>query len=183
MEIEVVAASRLSHDGRAEIHRFCDEAYGEDLSQLFAVYAPDFHVLAREGPRLVSHAMVVTRWLQAGTAPLLRTAYVEMVATAPDRRGRGAGRTVMETLAARVLKGDYRIAALCPADTRMYEYLGWEYWQGPLYVRQPEWPDAAKEQLTAMPAERAMILRLPNTPDLDLSAPLSVEWRPGGEPW
>ena len=37
--------------------------------------------------------------------------------------------------------------------------------------------------LTATPEERIMIMRLPDSPELDLDLPLSVEWRPGGELW
>ena len=181
--MEVIESEDLSPGGRAEIQRFCEEAYGESLAHLFEAYDADFHVLARLNTKLVSHAMVVTRWLQPGTAPLLRAAYVEMVATAPDFRGRGAARAVMEALAERVETAEYEVAALCPADTRMYEYLGWEYWQGPLFVRQGGRTAGDVGTLISTPEERVMVFRLSKTPLLDLAWPLSVEWRPGGELW
>ena len=169
--------------GKREIHLLCEEAYGEDLSRLFAVYHPDFHVLARLDDKLISHAMVVTRWLQAGTRPLMRTGYVEMMATAPDWKGKGAGRALMGFLTQAISREGYELAALCPAETRLYEHLGWEYWRGQLFVREPR-PSAAKpDRLVATPEERIMIMRLPASPELDLDLDLSVEWRPGGELW
>ena len=168
---------------RREIHLFCAEAYGEDLSHLFAAYQPDFHVLARLDDRLISHAMVVTRWLQAGTGPLMRTAYVEMMATARDWRGKGAGRAVMHCLTQAIAQEGYELGALCPAETRLYKHLGWEYWRGPLFVRESCQARGKPAGLTATPEERIMIMRMPATPELDLDLPLSVEWRPGGELW
>ena len=170
------------------MRRLCNEAYGEELSHLFAAYTPDFHVLAQLGQRLVGHGMVVTRWLQAGDGALLRAAYVEMVATAEGYRGREIGRGVMRRLVKAAEDGGYNLAALCPADTGMYGYLGWEYWQGPLFIRAKAAEEARGKAtgtpaLIATPEERVMILRLPATPPLDLTQPLSAEWRAGGELW
>lgn len=183
LSIEARAAQGIAPAEREEIHRFCEDAYGEDLAHLFAAYHPDFHVLARLEGRLISHAMVVTRWLQAGTGPLLRTGYVEMMATARDWRGKGAGRAVMQFLTQALAREGYELGALCPAETRLYEFLGWEYWRGPLYVREARQAGARSGGLTATPEERIMIMRLPASPVLDPNLPLSVEWRPGGELW
>ena len=99
LRIEAIASQEVSLAERREIQRLCDEAYGENLSHLFAAYRPDFHVLARLGDEmLIGHAMVVTRWLQAGTCPLLRTGYVELMATHPAWQGKGVGRAVMQVL-------------------------------------------------------------------------------------
>ena len=169
---------------RREIQRLCAEAYGENLSHLFAAYRPDLHVLARLGDEmLIGHAMVVTRWLQVGKGPLLRTGYVELMATDPAWQGKGVGRAVMQALAQAIARNGYELAALCPADTRLYEHLGWEYWRGPLFVRESCPAGGASGGVTATPEERIMIMRLPDSPELDLDLPLSVEWRPGGELW
>jgi hypothetical protein len=71
---------------------------------------------------------------------------------------------------------DYEIGALSPAETSLYSHLGWELWQGPLFHRKEgNWlPDPQDEV--------AMIMRLPKTPALDLTLPLSIEWREG-EVW
>ena len=74
------------------------------------------------------------------------------------------------------------------ADTGMYGYLGWEYWQGQLFIRakvaeEATGAGASTAALIATPEERVMILRLPATPPLDLTQPLSAEWRAGGELW
>ena len=153
------------------------------LRQYFDDCDPDFHVLARIDNRLVGHAMAVTRWLRAGDGPLLRTAYVELVATAQGFRNRGIGARVMRKVAEVAVNESYELAALCPADTDLYLYLGWERWQGQLYIRVSQERSKEDRTLIATPEERIMILKLPRTPFLDLTLPLSAEWRHVGELW
>ena len=59
--LEVVEASRLDEAGKEEIVRLCNQAYGENVSHLFAAYTADIHALARAGLALVGHGMIVTR--------------------------------------------------------------------------------------------------------------------------
>ena len=150
---------------------------------LFSVYAADFHVLARWHGFPVGHAMIVTRWLQAGESQPMRTAYVEMVATAPGHRRQGVATMVMQEVARLAAREGYDLAALCPADTGLYSHLGWEYWRGNLFIRAPNADRKCNPSLIPTPGERVMILRLPGTPGLDLCQPLSAEWREGGELW
>jgi hypothetical protein len=46
------------------------------LTSLFNTFIDATHVLGYAGETIVSHAMWMTRWLQAGESPLLRTAYL-----------------------------------------------------------------------------------------------------------
>ena len=96
LSLQVIRADQLPPTNYQAIRNLCDDAYGEVLSLLFAAYSADFHVLACLEDRLVGHAMVVTRWLQAGDEPMLRTAYVEMVATVREYRNQGIGSEVMQ---------------------------------------------------------------------------------------
>ena len=121
----------------------------------------------------VSHLMWVTRRLQPGESPPLRTAYVEMVATAPDAQGRGYASALLEYFVPQV--GDYQLAALSPATPNLYARLGWIFWRGPLSVRY-------EGRLLPTPEERVMIFPLSLTPPLNVDQPLSIEWRPG-EVW
>ena len=136
---------------RGKIVRLCNEAYGEDVSHLFVAYTADTHVLARVGHTLVGHGMIVTRWLQVGDGPLLRTAYVELVATAANYRNRGIGAGIMGLVADGAAQDGYDLAALCPADTGLYGHLGWEYWQGPLFIRPDKEPTKDTELLIPTP--------------------------------
>jgi aminoglycoside 2'-N-acetyltransferase I len=170
LTIAVAHSSGLTAEERASIHRLCDRAYGEDLGPLFAAYTNPTHVLGHLGKELVSHAMWVTRWLQPNGGPLLRTAYVEMVATDPPQRGRGFATRVVRHLASHM--EDYDLAALCPGETTLYGRLGWVSWRGPLFIR-------SNGGWIPTPEERIMILSLPKTPILDLNSPLSAEWREG----
>jgi aminoglycoside 2'-N-acetyltransferase I len=172
LTIQIIDGAGLPAATRAEIVRLCTAAYGEDFEP-YLIYPSPVHVLGYLGEALVSHAMWVTRWLQAGAAAPLRTAYVEAVATDPACQGRGYASAIMRRLAAEVV--DFDLAALSPSDEAFYARLGWERWRGPLAIR-------AAHGILATPDEEAMVLRLPATPPLDLGAPLSAEWR-DGELW
>jgi aminoglycoside 2'-N-acetyltransferase I len=173
LTIERVAGSALRPEIRATLLALCEAAYGEPMRPYLDDLGPGEHLLGLENGVPVSHLMWVTRRLEPeGMAPL-RTAYVELVATAPDARGRGHATRLLESVPG--LVEDYDLAALSPATERLYARLGWRYWRGPLSIR----TDAG---LVPTPDEQIMYLRLPSTPPLDDTLPLSAEWRPG-EVW
>jgi aminoglycoside 2'-N-acetyltransferase I len=158
----------------------CSTAFETDYEAFYRTFEGAVHVLATIAGELVSHALWVTRWLEAGASErypdglgLLRTAYVEAVATHPDHRRRGYATTVMQRLASEI--AGYDLGALSPGEPELYAKLGWEFWRGPRYVRQ-------EGELRPTADEEVMILRLPGTPPLDLDATLSCEWREG-EVW
>jgi aminoglycoside 2'-N-acetyltransferase I len=170
LKLEVVHADQLAVDRLAAIHTLCQRAYQEDVEPLFRTFQGATHVIGFLGARIVSHALWVTRWLQPGAHPYLRTAYVEMVATEPQFQRRGFATAVMRRLASAIT--DFDVGGLCPAEPALYAQLGWVFWQGPLYIRAPQ-------GLLPTPEESVMILSLPKTPVLDLTLPLSAEWREG----
>ena len=170
LKLEVIHADQLAPERVAEVHALCNRAYGTNLEPLFRTFRDATHVIGWWGPAIVSHAMWVTRWLQPGNRPPLRTAYVEMVATEPQFQRRGFAAAVMRRLASAI--NDFELGGLSPAEPTLYEKLGWVFWQGPLYIRMPE-------GLIATSEGTIMILRLPKTPPLDLTLPLSAEWREG----
>ena len=171
MQIHQVKSPDLTLEQREQVIALCNAAYGEDVEWLFNTFGPSVHLLGIEQGELVSHVMWVTRWLQPEGCSSLETAYVEMVATAPGRQGEGFATHLMQRLQNEVKK--FELAALCPADTSLYARLGWEEWRGGLYIRRGD-------DLMPTPDERIVIWRLPGTPlDLDTTAKLSAEWRPG----
>lgn len=171
LTIEVVPGRRLTGPQRRQVSALCTRAYGEDMEPLLRGFPDPTHVLGVVDGQLVSHALWVTRHLQPGALPELRTAYVEAVATDPAWRRRGFASALMRRVAAEVRA--YDLAALSPFDVGYYARLGWEAWRGRLYVR------TAAGRLASPESEIVMILRLPRTPPLDLTEPLSVEWRQG----
>ena len=173
LKVDVVHSWQLTTGQLENIHALCNRAYEEDLSLLFDTFTDTTHVVGTLGESIVSHAMWVTRWLQAGNGPYLRTAYVEMVATEPGFQRRGFASAVMSYLMGAI--SEFDLGGLCPADPEFYKKLGWVFWRGALFIRM-------QDGLISTPDERIMILRLPKTPALDLNAPLSAEWREG-EVW
>lgn len=159
---------------RAQIVQLCVVAHQEeDYKHLFTyVSAGGWHFLAYDDDRVVSHAMVTTRWLQPEGHPLLKTAYVDAVATLPSYQGQGYGSAVMRQLAAEI-DGEYIVACLETDRESFYERLGWQPWRGPLTGR-------GEHGLIPTPEQRGiMILRLSQTPALDLDSLLTIESQTG----
>lgn len=169
--IEIVPAAALPAGVRDEIAGLTSRCFHTDYRVFLDSFHQPVHLLGRLRGALVSHALWVERWLQVDDGPLLRTAFVEAVVTDEGYRGRGFAAALMKRLVA-ALDG-YQLAALGPGVPQLYAKLGWERWQGPLAVR-------TEGGIELSPADEVtMIYRLPDSPPLDVSRQLSVEWRPG----
>ena len=121
---------------------------------------------------IVAHASVVERELHVDGRPL-RTGYVEAVATAPDRQGRGLGSIVMADASA-YIRERFELGALGTGRHSFYERLGWLRWKGPTAVRTPRGTRPTPDEDGDI-----LVLPTPSSPRLDLTAPISCEWRPG----
>lgn len=175
MQLEFVETAELDAHRRREVLDLCQAAFGEDLATYLSDAGAGLHLLGREEGVLVSHGLLVARLLETPGRPILRTGYLEMVATHPRARGRGYATRLLEGFEAPLRQ--YDLAALSPTEPDFYARRGWELWRGPLSVR------GASGLVPSPTEESVMIRRLPRTPpDLDLDAPLSIEWRPG-EVW
>ncbi len=166
----------LSVETRAAIIRVCIAAHEEeDFQHLFSyIPAGGRHFLAYRAGKLVSHAVVTTRWLQPEGQPILKTAYVDAVATLPACQGHGYGSAVMQLLAQSI--ADYEIAGLETDQPTFYTRLGWELWRGALAGRR-------EHGLIPTPGQKGvMILRLNRTPVLNLDGALTIECQ-GGRIW
>jgi aminoglycoside 2'-N-acetyltransferase I len=155
---------------RASIIQVCIAAHQkDDFNNLFTyISAGGIHALGYRGQELVSHAVVTLRWLQPEGLPMLRTAYVDAVATLPAFQGQGIGSMVMRHLA--TLLSDFEIACLETDRVSFYARLGWEEWRGPLAGRQ------GTELLPTPDQKGIMILRLARTPPLDVDRSLTIEY-------
>jgi aminoglycoside 2'-N-acetyltransferase I len=155
---------------RTLIIQVCIAAHQEeDFKNLFS-YVPSggLHFLAYRDEQLVSHALVTTRWLQPEGLPPLKTAYVDAVATLPSYQGHGYGSALMRHLASEIDR-EYVIACLETERITFYERLGWQTWRGPLGGRSAQGLIPTPEQ------NGIMILRLSQTPALNLDSALSIE--------
>ena len=160
----------LNADTRNAIVDLCVVAHQEDDFKNLFSYVPSggLHFLAFQDEKLVSHAMVTTRWLQPEGLPLLKTAYIDAVATLPSTQGHGHGSTLMRFLADKI-DGEYIIGCLETEREEFYKRLGWEVWRGPLAGR-------SKQGLVATPEQKGiMVLRLSQTPAIDMDSTLTIE--------
>ncbi|MFN2202330.1 MAG: GNAT family N-acetyltransferase [Caldilineaceae bacterium] len=170
-EIGIVRQQELSEKERAAVVSLCSRVFEEDYAPALASFIDATHLLGLVDGALVSHALWYTRWLQTGNGPLLRTAYVEGVATEESFRRRGYASSLMERLVGEL--NAYDLAALSPSRAAFYARLGWELWDGPLFIR-------TETGLLPSPLdEQVMIYRLPGKPQLDIRESLSAEWREG----
>ena len=169
--IKVLYSKQIPETIRKDIVSLCNRAYEKDMQPILKTFVDATHLLGYYNDLLVCQALWVTRYLQAGTNPMMRTAYVEAVATEAEYRRRGFASAVMKHLVGEVQ--EYDLAALSPFSVEYYQRLGWELWQGPLFIR-------TKDNLQpSLDEEEVMIFRLPKTPLLDLTVSLSAEWRKG----
>jgi len=160
----------LDADARNAIVNLCVVAHQEeDFKNLFS-YVPTggLPFFGSHGGLLVSHAMVTTRWLQPEGHPVLKTAYIDAVATLPTHQGRGHGSAVMRYVAGNI-EDEYTIACLETERITFYEQLGWQAWRGPLAGR-------SEQGLIPTPEPQGiMVLRLSQTPPLNLDSTLTIE--------
>jgi aminoglycoside 2'-N-acetyltransferase I len=122
--------------------------------------------------KIVAHAAVVERELHVDGRPL-RTAYVEAVATAANRQRSGFGTLVMTDVTAYIGER-FELGALGTGLHGFYERLGWRTWAGPTSVR-------TSEGTRRTPGEDGylLVLSTPLSPRLDVTAPISCDWRAG----
>jgi aminoglycoside 2'-N-acetyltransferase I len=162
----------ISPDMLAKIKQLNEQAHGEEFVEDWEHAIGGTHFFFEEGGEPISHASVVERLIQAG-GHLLRTGYVEAVATRPDRQGSGLGTKIMQAVVVHIRIG-YELGALCTGEHDFYGRLGWETWRGPTFVRTDD---------VAMRTEdedgNVMILRTAATPELNLEDPISCDWRSG----
>jgi aminoglycoside 2'-N-acetyltransferase I len=175
--IRLVPSDQLRPDEEASLRELFDEAWSDAAEGTFTEQdwghaVGGVHVLAEADGRIVAHASVVERELHAA-GHRLQTGYVEAVATRPSHQRRGLGSLVIGA-AGELIDRTYRLGALATGVVGFYEKLGWVAWQGPTSVRTDAGPVRTAEE------DGFVFVRLtPTSPELDLSAPISCEWRPG----
>jgi len=176
--LRVVPSAELSAADWTALTDLCVAAFNEDWEGYWESIGPGVHVIAEEPERgVVAHAAIVDRLLYPGEATL-RAGYVEAVAVAPDLQRHGLGTQVMEVIDS-MIDEKYELGALGTGSHAFYARLGWVTWQGPTWIRERD------GHLERSPDEdgNIMVRLTPMTPpDLDLSLPIAVDWRPG-EVW
>lgn len=170
--------AQLTSAELADIRALMDSAFGPEPENSFddddwAHALGGLHFVLDVDGAVVGHASVVERSLHVAGRPL-RTGYVEAVATLPALQGRGHGTRVMAAVNEHI-ESEYELGALGTGSVGFYERLGWRMWSGPTFVR-----TEAGDVRTPDEDGGILVLLTPSTPwDLDLTAPISCEWRPG----
>lgn len=176
--IRVLPSAELSAGEWSTLTDLCVAAFSEPWDDYWESIGPGVHVIAEEAERgIVAHAAIVDRLLYPGDVTL-RSGYVEAVAVWPDLQRQGLGTQVMQVING-MLDERHELGALGTGSHAFYARLGWVVWQGPTWIRERD------GSLKRSPSEDGdiMVRRTPMTPpDLDLTQPIAVDWRPG-EVW
>lgn len=172
-----LSTEELSPDQVAAIRALLELAFGSDEEERFTDDDWDHavggvHFVLDLNDEVIAHASVVERELHVDGRPI-RTGYVEAVATAPDRQGLGFGSLLTADVTSWI-KDRFELGALGTGRHRFYERQGWLIWAGPTFVRTREGPRRTLEEDGYI-----MVLLTPTSPPLELTAPISCDWRPG----
>lgn len=163
-EVEAIRELLRAGFGNDEEERFTEDDWRHATGGV--------HFVAEVESRIVAHASVVERELHVDGRPV-RTGYVEAVATAPAYQGKGLGTKVMREVGS-YIEERFELGALATGSHPFYERLGWQTWQGPSWVRTANGTAPTPDEDGYI-----MVLPTPSSPHLDLTAPISCEWRPG----
>jgi aminoglycoside 2'-N-acetyltransferase I len=172
----LVHTSDLDVETREGARRMVTEAFGGpdgEFSDADWEHAlGGMHALICVRGALIAHGSVVQRRLIYRDTPL-RCGYLEAVAVREDWRGQGLATAVMDALE-QVLRGAYQLGALCASDAGRPVYLarGWLPWEGPSSVLKPS-------GVSRTPDDDGSLFVIPVTVDLDTTAELTCDWRPG----
>jgi aminoglycoside 2'-N-acetyltransferase I len=163
-EIDAILALMAAAFGDDEDERFTEDDWQHAIGGT--------HFVVDIDGLIVTHASVVEREIHVD-GHVLRTGYVEAVATAPEREGAGFGSIVM-TDATAFIRDRFELGMLGTGRHSFYERLGWVVWAGQAFVRAPDGLQRTPEDEGDL-----LVLRTPTTPDLDDHAAITCEWRPG----
>jgi aminoglycoside 2'-N-acetyltransferase I len=156
-------------------HALVVEAFGRRFTDADWLHATGgWRVIALAGDHPVGHAAVVPRRLQVGEQDLA-SGYVEAMATAAQRQGRGVGSALL-TAVNEIVRNEYALGALSTGRHSFYERLGWQRWRGASYVR-----DGVGVVRTADEDDGLMVLRFGPSAHLDLTASITCDARPGDD--
>jgi aminoglycoside 2'-N-acetyltransferase I len=178
ISLRVVPSADLTAAEWSTLTDLCVAAFNEPWDTYWEDIGPGVHVLAEDPERgIVAHAAIVDRLLYPGDATL-QTGYVEAVAVWPDLQRTGLGTQVMEVID-RMIDERYELGALGTGSQPFYARLGWLVWQGPTWIRNR---DGTLERSPDEDGGIMIRITRQTPPDLDLTLPIAVDWRPG-EVW
>jgi aminoglycoside 2'-N-acetyltransferase I len=171
-ELRTSHTADLTDADRAAMHRLLYDVFERMTPVAYDNALGGIHALLFDAGALIGHASVVQRRVMYdGRA--LRAGYVEAVAVHPDRRREGHGARLMSEIE-RVIESGYDLGALGASaqGAALYAARGWQLWRGPSAALTPE-------GVRPTPDKDGAIHVFPVTLELDLSAQLICDWRPG----
>lgn len=172
-------SSELTARQARDLRSLCERAWagkgGDFDAEDWESALGGMHFVVEEDGAPVAHASVIERRFELDQR-LVRTGFVEAVATLPDRQGMGLASAVMRE-AGEFIDKQFELGALDTGIPGFYERLGWVVWPGRTGVRTPEGVQLTPEE------DGNVLVRLPRgTLQAGGDSLLVCDWRPG-DPW
>ena len=173
MDLRVARTDELDPPTLSALRELFEDAFDNDFGDENWDHAlGGVHFILEDGGSILAHASVVPREL-ATRERLWRTGFVEAVAARPDVQRSGYGTTVMRAAGEHIQKA-YELGSLSTGENAFYERLGWQTWRGDTGVRTEQGTD-----MTPWEKGCVMVLLTDASAQIDLTGPITCEWRPG----
>ena len=173
MDLRVARTDELTQPTLSVLRRLFEAAFDNDFGDENWEHAlGGIHFMLEDGDSILAHASVVPRELETRER-MWRTGFVEAVAARPDVQRSGHGTTVMRAAGDHIREA-YELGSLSTGENAFYERLGWLTWRGDTGVRTEQGTD-----MTPWEKGAVMVLLTDATALIDLTGPITCEWRPG----
>jgi aminoglycoside 2'-N-acetyltransferase I len=172
----LVHTADLDSETREDARRMVIDAFGGDEIDFtnadWEHALGGMHALICHHGALIGHAAVVQRRLLHRDSAL-RCGYVEGVAVREEWRGQGLAGALMDA-AEQVIRHAYELGALSASEAgrSLYTARGWLPWRGPTSVLAPS-------GVQRTPEDDGSIFVLPVSVEMDVSGPITCDWREG----
>jgi aminoglycoside 2'-N-acetyltransferase I len=171
--LHVAAATDVPAPLLRDFRALLDAAFdGEFSDDDWAHALGGTHVWIDGADGVIGHGALVERTLVCANHTL-RVGYVEAIATSPRHRRLGHASAVLSRIND-LIREQYALGVLSTGTPEFYERLGWERWRGPTFV-------SGRTGLERTPDDDGgiLILRTPQSPELDLDGDIVADRRAG----
>jgi aminoglycoside 2'-N-acetyltransferase I len=173
-EVRCITTAEASPGLLQEVRRLLVDVFARFSDDDWEHALGGHHVVVVDQGLVVAHAAVVPRLIEVD-GRRFDAGYVESVATAPTRHGRGLGSLAMTEIGV-TIRDRFELGVLSTGRHSFYERLGWERWRGPTFVR------AGNEMIrTTDEDDGVMVLRFGPSAGVALTAPISCDQRSGDD--
>lgn len=176
MMFKTIKVKDLDQQQRQQISELCFAAFDEAPWDQYKFMQDATHIVAILDNQIVSHALWTDRVFTIDDITS-HVAYIEYVTTDHKLRGKGLASELLKYLINTLIKLNYDLAALQPEDEAFYQKIGWETWQGSLYINHDKSIDFSEDvQIMLYPLNNQLSDKVSSSSKNNL---IYSDWREG----